>query len=115
VCNRTPPAGDDPQGSLGNFLRYQPHPFPRVFSQFAHGFFEVRAGDQFDAFEPGVIHVLRDRQHHACGHVLGPQALMTVADGRIDEVNGFHDSLSECQTSYYRAFGHRNAWEDKRN
>jgi len=77
----------------------------------------MRAGDQFNAFEPGVIQVLRDRQHHACGHILGPQALMTVADGRIDEMNGLHDSpsASECQTSYYRSFGHRKAWEDKRN
>src|SRR5437667_144275 len=52
----------------------------------------MRAGDQLDGIESGLIHSFRDRQHHARGHVLGPQTLVPVTDCRIDEFNSvlFH-------------------------
>ena len=53
-------------------------------------FLMCEPGEQLDRFETGLVQVLGDRQHHAGRHPLGPQALMAVADGGVDEVNVFH-------------------------
>jgi hypothetical protein len=50
----------------------------------------VRSRDQLDTFVAGAVEILGNGQHHARRHVLGPQALMAVADGGIDETYGFH-------------------------
>jgi hypothetical protein len=42
-------------------------------------------GDQFDGVEAGPVHAFGHRQHHARGHVFRPQALMAIANSRIDE------------------------------
>ncbi len=66
---------------------HQLDPRPGIFFELAHAFFQMRAGDQFDGVEAGAVHRFGDRQHHAGGHALRPQALMAVADGGVDESN----------------------------
>ena len=78
ILERVDPAGDESERRLGNFFRHQAHVLPGIFPKLAHGFLEMRPGNQLDAFEPGVVQLLGDRQHHARRHVLGPQTL----DGR---------------------------------
>src|SRR3990170_5815616 len=55
----------------------------------------MRAGDQLDGVETRPVHRLRDRQHHARGHVLRPQALVAVTDRRIDEFDTVGSHLSK--------------------
>src|SRR3954453_10048997 len=50
----------------------------------------MRARQQLDRFEAGLVQILGDRQDHAGRHPLGPQALMPVADRGVDEVDVFH-------------------------
>ncbi len=61
-----------------------------ILAQLAHGLLDVRAREQLDRLEAGLVQVLGDRQHHAGRHPLSPQTLMAVADGGVDEVNVFH-------------------------
>src|SRR3989304_10469231 len=90
LYERIHPAGDEPQRRLGDELGHESHALPGIVLQLAHGFLEMGARDQLDAFEPGIVQLLGDRQHHARGHVLRPQALVPVADRSVDETNGVH-------------------------
>jgi hypothetical protein len=58
----------------------------------------MRAGDQLDGIEAGLVQPLRDGKHHAGGHILRPQALVAVADRRIDEFNSVRVHLKTSQT-----------------
>ena len=45
---------------------------------------------KLDGLEARLIHQLDDRHHHPGAHVIGPQALLAVAQGRVDEKNFSH-------------------------
>ncbi len=68
-------------------LAHELDPRPGIFLELAHAFFQMRARDQLDGVEAGAIHGFGDGKHHARGHTLGPQALVAVANGRVDETN----------------------------
>ena len=97
--------GVQAQRRAGDALAHELHSCPGIFLQLAHAFFQMRAGDQLDGVEAGAIHGFGDRQHHARGHVLGPQALMAVADGGVYEFNPVdrhYYSVSPKHRSYRR-------------
>ena len=56
-----------------------------IFLELAHAFFQMRAGDQFNRVEAGAVQSFGDRQHHARGHVFGPETLMAVANRGVDK------------------------------
>src|SRR3972149_6028080 len=101
LYERIHPAGDEPQRRLGDELGHESHALPGIVLQLAHGFLEMGAGNQLDAFEPGIVQLLGDRQHHARGHILRPQALMAVADRSVDETNGVH--IASRRISNYKS------------
>src|SRR5690349_19218383 len=47
----------------------------------------MRARDQLNGVEAGAIEGFGHRQHHAGRHVLGPEALVAVANSSVDETN----------------------------
>ena len=81
---------DDPQRRLPDPPRHQPYPLPRVLVQLPHALLDVGARHQLHALEPGPVHALAHRQHHARAHGLRPQALVPVPQRGIDEFDGFH-------------------------
>ena len=64
------------------------HALPGVLAQVAHADVEDRAADQVDRLEAGPIETGCDVGHRRGGHAGGPQALVRVAQGDVDERYG---------------------------
>ena len=74
--------------------------------QIAHTFADERRRQHFQTDEAGAIQALDHRQHHAGGHALCPQALMTVTQRDVDELDTLghadsHDISGYCDDGCY--------------
>jgi len=77
--------GDEAQRGVRDALGHALDALPGILAQLAHRFLDVRAREQLDRQKAGRIEALGDRQHHAGRHPLGPETLVAVADGGVDE------------------------------
>ena len=75
------------EGRLPHPSAQDAHAFPGVLAQVAHADVEDRAADQVDRLEAGPVEARRDVRHRCGGHAGGPQALVCVAQGDVDERN----------------------------
>src|SRR5215510_13865889 len=66
------------------------NPVPRVVSLLSNDFFETTADKKLHSVEARLVHIAQDRVHHAGGHVVRPQARVTVAQGGVNDANLFH-------------------------
>src|SRR3546814_3049737 len=62
---------------------------------------DVCSSDLLDRIEADAVHPLDDRQHHGRRHACRPQALMPVAQGRIDDAD-FGHALLDCPVATRR-------------
>ncbi len=64
---------------------------PGILVQKAQARVERRTAPRFDGPVADAVHLRQDRQHVADLHAGGPQALLTVADGRIHDLKPWHE------------------------
>ena len=81
---------DQPQRRFLELRDDQSVALPRIFAQLFHAFRHFHRTAELNGFEPGVIDLLGDRDHHAGAHVVGPKALLPVAQRGVDKTNFSH-------------------------
>src|SRR5687767_4320879 len=86
-------AVDESQRSFFELGYDQAIAFPGIFTQFFDALGHFHRTAELDGLESGLIYLFGDRDHHARAHVVSPQALLAVAQGRIDKTNFGHSYL----------------------
>jgi hypothetical protein len=81
------PARVDDERRFRDPGRQQPHPLPRVLAQIANANIEHRAAHEVDGLEARPVEARGDVAHHRRRHARGPQALVGVAQGDVDELD----------------------------
>src|SRR6478672_3639506 len=89
-CKSTTGAVDQSQRCLLEFRDDQTIALPRIFAQLLDALRQLHGTAKLDGLEARLIHQLDDRHHHPGAHVISPQALLAVAQGRVDETNFSH-------------------------
>ena len=74
-------------GARRGVLVYEANALPRVFLEVAHGHVELDGRYQVHVLETGVGDVIQQRQDVTRGHAGGPDALVRITQGGIDDVD----------------------------
>ena len=77
-------------GVFLNFGMIRPIALPGIFAQLFDALRHFHRAAELDGLEARLIHLFGDRHHHAGAHVVSPQALLAVAQGRVDKTNFSH-------------------------
>ena len=70
------------------------YPHPGVFFVLADVFLDHDRDEKFHRLETDAVYLRRDRQHRGRFHAEGPKALLPIAQGSVDEMDGAHGTLS---------------------
>ena len=81
------------QSCVFDFLVAVAHPVPGIVPLLPDDFLETAADEKLHGVKARLIHVGKDRVHHARGHVVRPQARVAVAQRGINDADLFHNSL----------------------
>ena len=77
------------QSCVFDFLVAVAHPVPGIVPLLSHDFLETAADEKLHGVKARLIHVGKDRVHHACRHVVRPQARVAVAQRGINDADLF--------------------------
>ena len=83
-------AVDEPQRGFLEFGYDQAIAFPGIFAQLFDALGQFHRAAELDGFEARFVDLFSDRHHHAGAHVVSPEALLAVAQGRVDKTNFSH-------------------------
>jgi hypothetical protein len=78
------------QPGFFDLLGPKAQPIPGILLVFADEFLEAQAEKKLHGIKTGRVHMTQNRQHHARGHAVGPQANVAIAQCRIDHPNVVH-------------------------
>ena len=106
VADEVLPAREHGERRVGRVRLDGAQTLPGVLVQKAQAGVERRPAPRLDGPVADAVHLRQDRQHVADLHTGGPEALLTVADGRVHDLKPWHELTPPyTQVSQRSSFG----------
>ena len=106
VADEVLPAREHGKRRIGRVRLDGAQTLPGVLVQKAQAGVERRPAPRLDGPVADAVHLRQDRQHVADLHTGGPEALLTVADGRVHDLKPWHELTPPyTQVSQRSSFG----------